>query len=60
MKHFCGICNREIKDKKSIKRGMGPVCYKRYLAEKAAEDKKDEGDSDERSAAVPGSKMADC
>ena len=30
----CHVCGRALKDQKSIKRGMGPVCAKR--AEQAA------------------------
>lgn len=34
----CAICGRELTDKKSIKRGFGPVCYKKYLDEKAKDE----------------------
>lgn len=36
--NHCGICGRELQDKKSIERGFGPVCYKKYLEAKAKED----------------------
>lgn len=32
----CGRCGRRLKDKKSVDRGLGPVCYKKHL--KALED----------------------
>lgn len=31
----CGKCSRKLKDTKSRERGFGPVCHKKYLAEKA-------------------------
>ncbi|SET95135.1 hypothetical protein SAMN05421676_11234 [Salinibacillus kushneri] len=29
----CARCNRNLKDKKSIERGFGPVCYKKHQEE---------------------------
>jgi hypothetical protein len=31
----CGRCGRELKDKASIKRGFGPVCWAKVQAEEA-------------------------
>lgn len=31
----CTRCGRKLKDRKSIERELGPVCYKKYLAEQA-------------------------
>ncbi|MDY7044405.1 DUF6011 domain-containing protein [Virgibacillus sp. M23] len=33
----CATCGRKLKDKKSIERGYGPVCYEKHL--KAVADK---------------------
>ena len=41
----CGICGRELKDKKSIERGFGPVCYKKYKEEKAKDKKPNKDDA---------------
>ncbi len=30
----CIRCGRELKDKKSIARKFGPVCYKKYIRER--------------------------
>ncbi|WP_337970224.1 DUF6011 domain-containing protein [Virgibacillus salexigens] len=27
----CATCGRKLKDKKSIERGYGPVCYEKHL-----------------------------
>ncbi|GAA0415284.1 MULTISPECIES: DUF6011 domain-containing protein [Virgibacillus] len=27
----CATCGRRLKDKKSIERGYGPVCYEKHL-----------------------------
>jgi Family of unknown function (DUF6011) len=35
--HLCATCGRRLKDRKSIERGYGPVCYKKHL--KALSDK---------------------
>ena len=29
----CGRCNRELKDKHSIQRGYGRICYKKQMQE---------------------------
>lgn len=31
----CSRCGRKLKDKKSMERGLGPVCYQKYLKEQA-------------------------
>ena len=36
--HECKICGRKLKDKNSIERGYGSVCYKKMLAAKAKEE----------------------
>lgn len=41
----CGTCGRKLKDKKSIDRGYGPVCYEKHL--KAVEDEKNQVTIDE-------------
>lgn len=33
MANLCTRCNRKLKDKKSIERKFGPVCYKKYQKE---------------------------
>lgn len=33
----CTRCGRKLKDRKSIEREFGPVCYKKYLKEKEEE-----------------------
>lgn len=36
--HQCGLCNRKLKNAKSIERGYGTYCYKKVLAAKAKEE----------------------
>lgn len=31
----CSRCGRKLKDQKSMERGLGPVCYQKYLKEQA-------------------------
>lgn len=32
---LCTRCGRKLKDRKSIEREFGPICYKKYLKEQA-------------------------
>lgn len=34
----CSTCGRKLKDKKSIDRGYGPVCYEKHLKAVADEE----------------------
>ncbi|WP_164219327.1 DUF6011 domain-containing protein [Virgibacillus sp. YIM 98842] len=34
----CTRCGRKLKDRKSIDREFGPVCYKKYLKEQEQEE----------------------
>ncbi|WP_200411943.1 DUF6011 domain-containing protein [Virgibacillus salexigens] len=38
----CATCRRKLKDKKSIERGYGPVCYKKHLKAVADEYEKNQ------------------
>lgn len=38
----CMVCGRQIKDPISIKRGMGPICYARYMAELDKKEQEEE------------------
>jgi hypothetical protein len=35
----CKMCGRVLKDKRSIERAAGPVCYKKLVAARESEDK---------------------
>lgn len=37
----CSICNRKLSDPESVKRGIGPICYNRMLAEREKEEQQE-------------------
>lgn len=39
----CARCNRPLKDPDSVKRGFGPVCWAKVLAEKVEEETREPG-----------------
>lgn len=37
----CGVCGRPLKNETSVRRGIGPVCYKKYFQEMSEGERQD-------------------